>query len=154
MNDGDIMCHPILVLPFLQDFDVARVGAEWNPLKTEVICYVNDLDAAPLEWKIGDVQSLTKTSAVTAGSITLRVAIGSRQFITDQLLGKADVLRAMHERVQLCQDPQTEFALLRESLGVSRINHLLRVHGHTILQEQRAAEIQNEIGRLPRQRQR
>ena len=35
MDDGDILCHPILVLPFLQDFDVAnaRVGAERNPLK-------------------------------------------------------------------------------------------------------------------------
>ena len=35
MDDGDIMCNPILVLPFLQDFDVAnaRVGAERNPLK-------------------------------------------------------------------------------------------------------------------------
>ena len=35
MDDGDIVRHPILVLPFLQDFDVAnaRVGAEWNPLK-------------------------------------------------------------------------------------------------------------------------
>ena len=39
MDDEDIMCHPILVLPFLQDFDVVnvRVGAERNPLKTEVI---------------------------------------------------------------------------------------------------------------------
>ena len=52
----------------------------------------------------------------------------------------------MHECVQLCQDPLTEFALLRESLGVSRINHVLRVHGHTILQEQRAAEIHDEVG--------
>ena len=90
--------------------------------------------------KIGDVWSLAKTSAVTDGSITLGVAVGSRQFITDQLLSKAGVIRAMHERVKLCQDPQTEFALLRESLGVSRINHILRVHGHTILEEQRAAE--------------
>ena len=117
MDDGDIMCHPVLVLPFLQDFDVAnaRVGAERNPLKTEVIYHVNDLDASPPEWKNGDVRSATcKKSALTAGSITLGVAVGSRQFITDQLLSKADVIRAMHERVQLCQDPQTEFALLRE----------------------------------------
>ena len=51
MDDGDIMCHPILVLPFLQDFDVAnaRVGVERNPLKTEVIDYMNDLDAPPPE---------------------------------------------------------------------------------------------------------
>ena len=47
----------------------------------------------------------------------------------------------MHER-----DPQTDFALLRDILGVSRINHILRVDGHTILQEQRAAEIYDEVG--------
>ena len=123
MDDGDIVCHPILVLPFLQDFIVAnaRVGAERNPLKTEVICCVNDLGAAPPEWRIGDVRSMAKN------------------------LGKADVIRVMHGRVQLCQDPQTEFAL-RESLRVSRVNHTLRVHGHTILQEQRAAEVYDEIG--------
>ena len=148
MDDGDILCNPVLVLPFLQDFDVAnaRVGAERNPLKTEVIYYVNDLDAAPPEWKIGDVWSLTKTSAVTAGSITLGVAVGLRLFIADQLLSKEDVIRAMHERVQLCQDPQTEFALFRESLGVSHISHILRVHDHKILEEQRAAAVYNEIG--------
>ena len=107
MDDGDIMCHPILVLPFLHAFDVAkaRVGAEWNHQKTEVIYDVNDLDAAPPEWRIGDVWSLTKTSAVADGSITLGVAVGSRQFIADQLLSKADVIRAVRERVQLCQDP-------------------------------------------------
>ena len=47
----------------------------------------------------------------------------------------------MHERVQLCEDPQTEFAILRESLRVSRINHILGVHGHTIFQEQEATQI-------------
>ena len=72
--------------------------------------------------------------------------MGPRQFIADQLLAKTDVIRAMHERVQLCQDPQTEFAFLRESLGASRINRTLQVDGHTILQEQRAAEIYDEIG--------
>ena len=55
-----------------------------------------------------------------------------RRFIVDELLAKADVIRAVHERVQLCQDPQTEFALLRD--------------GHTILQEKRAAEICDEVG--------
>ena len=91
---------------------------------------VNDLDAAPPEWRVGDVRSLAKTSAVTDGSITLGVAVGSRQFIADQPLGKAGVIRAMHERVQLCQDPQTEFALLRESLGVSHQPHSASVRPH------------------------
>ena len=49
-------------------------------------------------------------SAATAGSTTLGVAVGPRQLIADQLLAKAYVIRAMHERAQLCQDPQTEFA--------------------------------------------
>ena len=52
----------------------------------------------------------------------------------------------LYERVQFCQGPPTEFALLRESLRVSRINHILRVHGHTILQEQSAAAVCDEIG--------
>ena len=155
MDDGDIMCHPILVPSFLREFDLAnaKVGAERNPQKTEVVHYVNDLDGAPPEWTIGDVQNMAKVSTATAGSITLGVAVGPRQYIAEQLLGKADVIRAMHEHVQLSQDPQTEFALLRESLGASRINHILQVHGHTILQEQRAAEIYDEAGqqsqRLP-----
>ena len=44
-NGGDILCHPILVLPYLQAFDKAnaQIGAERNHTKTEVICYVTDL---------------------------------------------------------------------------------------------------------------
>ena len=72
--------------------------------------------------------------------------MGPSQFIADQLLAKVGVIRAVHERVQLCQDPQTEFALLRQSLGVSRVNPILWVHGHTILQEKRAAKIYDEVG--------
>ena len=53
---------------------------------------------------------------------------------------------AVHERVQLYQDPQTEFSLLRGSLGVSRINHILRIHSHTILEEQSVAAVCHEIG--------
>ena len=117
----------------------AKVGAERNPQKTEVIYCVNDLDTAPLEWRIGDVQNM-------ASLHSCRWKHHARSRIADQLSAKADVIRAMHEGVQLCQNPETEFALLRESLGVSRINHILRVHGHTILQAQRAAEIQDELG--------
>ena len=72
--------------------------------------------------------------------------MGPRRCIADKLLARVDVMRAMHERVQLFQDPQTEFALLRESLGVSRMNHILRVNGHEILHEERAAQIFDEVG--------
>ena len=65
--------------------------------------------------------------------------MGPRQYTADQLLAKADVIRTMHERVQLCQGPAD--ALLRQSLGVSGTNHILRVHGQTILQEKEAAQI-------------
>ena len=48
MDDGDILCHPILVPSYLQEFDVAnaKVGAERNPQKTEVIDCTDDLGAA------------------------------------------------------------------------------------------------------------
>ena len=126
----------------------ANVGAGRTPLNTEVIHYVDELSAAPPAWRSDDVQNTAKVSTVTAGSITLGVAVGPRQFIADRLLAKADVIRAMRERVQLCQDLQTEFALFRESLGVSRIKHILRVHGHTTLQEQRAADNYDELETL------
>ena len=63
MDDGDIMCHPILVPSYLQEFDDAnaKVGAEQNPQQTEVIYNVNDLDAAPLEWRIHEVQNMAKS---------------------------------------------------------------------------------------------
>ena len=143
VDDGDILCHPILVPSYLQEFDDAndKIGAERNPLKTDVIYHVADLAAAPPEWKVDEVRKLVSVSTAATGSNTLGVAVGPRQFIADHLQAKADVIRAMHERVQLCQDPQTEFALLRENLGVSRIHHILLLHGHTILQEKRAAEM-------------
>ena len=75
VDDGDIMCHPTVVLLFLKDSDVsnASVGAERNPLNREVIYCVNDLGAAPPEWRIRDVQNVPKISAVTAGSVTLDI---------------------------------------------------------------------------------
>ena len=82
MDDGDILCHPILVP---QEFDIANatVGAERNPQKTEVVYNVNDLDSAPSEWRIRDVQNMAKVSTVIAGRITLGVVVGPRQYIAD-----------------------------------------------------------------------
>ena len=93
-----------------------------------------------------------KVSAAAHGNSTLGVVVASTQSIADQLTDKADVIRAMHGRAQTCQDPQTEFVLLRESPEVSRINHILRVHGHDILQERRAADVHDEAGRRSLQR--
>ena len=38
-------------------------------------------------------------------------------------------------------------AFLLESLGVSRINHIFRVHGHTILNEETSAKTFADVGR-------
>ena len=105
--------------PFLHYFDVAndRTGAERNSLKTEVSYHVNDLDAAPPQWRVGDVRSLAKTSAVTDGSITLGVAVWSRQFVADQLLSKADPHNARARST--LPGPADGVRLLRESLGVT-----------------------------------
>ena len=52
----------------------------------------------------------------------------------------------MHERVGLCKDPLTEFDFIRESLGVSMVNHIFRVHGHVILEEESPARTFGEVG--------
>ena len=51
MDDGDIMCHPVLVPSYLHEFDdaKAKVGAERTPQKTEVVHSVDDPVAAPPE---------------------------------------------------------------------------------------------------------
>ena len=58
MDDGDTCVSPNPGVAFSAGFQVANasVGAEQNPLKTEVIHHVNDLDAAAPEWRIGDVR--------------------------------------------------------------------------------------------------
>ena len=114
----------------------AIVGAERTPQNTKVIHDVLDLDAAPSDY----VRPVASVATAGHGHITLGIVVGPRRCITDQLLAKADVIGAMHARIQQCQEPQTEFALLRESLGVSRINHIPRVHGHPILHEDEVAK--------------
>ena len=53
----------------------------------------------------------------------------------------------MHERIELCADPQSEFALTRQSLGVGRVNHILRVHGHRLAEDGRALAVFDSLGR-------
>ena len=92
MDDGDTVCHPILVPSHLHEFDVAsvRVGAERNPQKTDVICCVNDLDAAPPEWKIDDVKQMAAVSTITAASVTLGVVAGPWQLIVTHLMTETE----------------------------------------------------------------
>ena len=38
----------------------------------------------------------------------------------------------MHTKIAICQDVQTEHVLSKQCLGIGRINHILRAHGHTL----------------------
>jgi hypothetical protein len=59
---------------------------------------------------------------------------------------KIQVVKAMYERTQVCADPQTEFILARQSLGVSRVNHILRVHGSRLSDEGSTTRSFDELG--------
>ena len=144
-DDGDILCHPILVPTYLQQFDVAnaKVGAERNPQKTEVIYYVNDLDAAPLEWRIRDVQNMAKVTTATAGSITLGVASLSDRDSTSRI--SSWPMRMSFEQCtnafSCARTRRQNFFSNGKVWELASPTTILRVHGHTILQEKRAAEI-------------
>ena len=62
------------------------------------------MDSAQPEWKVDEVRLLVSVSTATGN--TLGVAVGPRPNIADSVFAQADVIRAMHERVQLCQDPK------------------------------------------------
>ena len=42
------------------------------------------------------------------------------------------MLKAMQARVAICNDTQTEHVINGQSLGIGRVNHILRVHGHEL----------------------
>ena len=140
-NDGDILIHPALVLCNLEACDTAnaKFGAARNRQKTEGMYHIRSVKHS-FEENISEVPALATVVVAVHVNITLWVAVRPRRCIADELLSKMDVVRAMHKRVQLCQDPRTAFAFIREGLGVSRINHTFRVHGHTILTEEAAAK--------------
>ena len=145
------MCHPVLVSHFLDAFDEANEvpGALRNPSKTEVIYYATQevLDSHSAEWRLGVVRLKAAVSLASEGADTLGVATGPASFVAEQLYRKTKVVKAIHERLQLCQDPQTEFVLARESLGVGRVNHILRVHGHALAERGGAATAFYALGR-------
>ncbi len=144
LDDGDILCDPRLVRPFLGHFDVANacvdgvpVHAERNLIKSEVIYYA---DAATLEanaqaWELDEVRRLAQVSTADEASLTLGVTTGPSGAVREQLAQKVKVVRAMHERIAICADTQTEHVLSRQSFGIGRVNHILRVHGHELAQE-------------------
>ena len=104
------------------------------------------------DWHLDQVRAKAAVSLATEGTLTLGVATGPAEFVTAQLQRKTQVAKAMHERVKLCHDPQTEFVLARDSLGVGRVNHILRVHGHSLLEQSDAAARFDAVGRATLER--
>jgi hypothetical protein len=138
LDDGDVLTSPHLVAPFLRAFDAenVRVGAQRNRTKTEVILYgsLQLLEDNREAWEVDYITS--QATILHAGSqegvVTLGVVTGEAEAIGQQVIQKAQVVRAMYHRAEVCQDAQTEHVLGRLSLGVCRLNHLLRVHGHDL----------------------
>ena len=133
LDDGDILCDPVLVLPLLRAHDGAddRVGGQRNRSKTEVSYFADSvtLAAREAEWQLQAVRELATVRTADESGLTLGVATGSQAAVEEQLARKTQVVRAMQERVAITHDAQTEHVLNRESLGVGRVNHILRVHG-------------------------
>jgi hypothetical protein len=151
LDDGDVLCSPALVVPYLQAFDQANptVGAERSCPKSEVIyyCTVDDLDNHSSEWRLEEVRQLAAVSTADQGSVTLGIATGPDECVLEQLRQKTRVVKAMHERVQVCADPQTELVLAGDSLGVSRVNHIMRVHGARLAESGEALNAFDTLGK-------
>ena len=137
LDDGDILCDARLVLPYLTNFDIANpeAGAERNIVKTKVFYFTDaaTLEANAVAWQIAEVRALATVETAAASEPTLGVVTGPLEAVSAQMLQKIDVVKAMHTRTAICQDVQTEHVLNRQSLGVGRVNHILRVHGANLL---------------------
>ena len=131
-----------------------RVGAERSLSKTDVIYYSTDEDLAQqaVGWRVEEVSTKASVSLASSNTNTLGVATSPAEFVNAQLKRKTRVVKAMHERVQLCQDPQTEFVLATESSGVGRVNHILRVHVQSLAERGGSAAAFDEVGRLSLER--
>ena len=81
MDDGDILCDPELVLPYLRAFDAAdaRTGAERNLLKTEVIFLAieEQMTDNARRGSMHEVRSLASVKCATDPIVTLGVATGT-----------------------------------------------------------------------------
>ena len=140
LDDGDILCDPQLALSLLSCFDSdnSAVGAERNPLKTKII-YITDaatLESKSAAWSVEEVRRFAAVcTADENDELTLGLATGRFSTTEEQLRQKATVVKPIHEKVAVCQDVQTEHVLARQSLGVCRVNHILRVHGEELMSQ-------------------
>ena len=73
---------------------------------------------------------------------------GHTKDLTEPVHDKLKVATAMRSKLSVAQDPQTEHVLNKDCLNVSRVNHILRVHGHTLAEETTCFEAFDEGARF------
>ena len=137
LDDDDFLIAPPLVPTLLRiiDEEMAFIGAARNRAKTEVIYFASAEALAEhgVAWELEFIKTQAAVSLADEGTLTLGVAIGPDLVVATQVDQKAQVVRAVHQRAEVCSDAQTEHVISRQSLGVCRVNHILRVHGHDLL---------------------
>jgi hypothetical protein len=137
-------CDPLLVLPYLPQFKVVNpeARATRSRKKTEVTYYTTEAELAANSdtWGVEAVRCLATVSTASAAGPTLGVATGGLDTVKEQLVQKVKVVKAMQQRTAVCCDTQTEHVLNSQSLGIGRVNHFFRVHGHRLARD--SAELQ------------
>lgn len=80
MDDGDVLCSPALVLPYLQGFDPHNVlvGAERTPSTTDVMYYTtdDDLQRNSDAWRLAQVHDVAQVSGADQRTVTLEWQLG------------------------------------------------------------------------------
>ena len=92
------------------------------------------LAARDVAWELEVVKTQAAVALVDGGTLTLGVTTGPGHVVAAQVSQKAQVVRAVRQRAEVCSDAQTEHVISRQSLGVCRVNHILRAHGRDLLE--------------------
>ena len=101
----------------------------------------------PIEWRLDDVQNMASVSAATAGSTTPGVAVGPPTVHCGPTRGHGRRHSSHARTCPAVSGPADRISSPpREPWRQSYQPQLASTHGHTILQEKRAAEFYDEVG--------
>ena len=90
LDDGDILCHPELVLPYRAAFLTRQTQkmVQKDVDKTNRSHLLRLRSGQHFDWKISEVRALATVATAVHGNIILGVAVRPRRCIADQLLAK------------------------------------------------------------------
>ena len=140
LDDGTIVAHPLLGVAFLEAFDrqSQRPGSERNRTKTKAAFLLPaKVDIAP-EWRVDRLKELADVTIGPSQLEALGAETVSGEAVVRQFKDKTRIVDTMVRRIALCQDAQVELTLQRSCLGISKVNHLLRVSGTELAREENA----------------